>query len=83
MDELEINRTIFKQLFFYFTIPMLVPIVVSIPAILSIGGIFTVAVTIEEILRNIAMIIGMFLLIYGIYFIATDVQFDRNINGKE
>lgn len=77
------NRTIFKQLFFYFTIPMLMPIVVSIPAILSIDSIFTVAVTMEEIFRNIAIILGMFILVYGIYFIATDVQFDRNINGKE
>jgi len=83
MDELEMNRTIFKQLFFYFAIPMLIPIIVSIPAILSISSIFTVAVTMGEIFRNIAIILGMFILVYGIYFIATDVQFDRNINGNE
>lgn len=78
MAELEMNRTIF--LFCY---SMLVPIVVSIPVILSIGSIFTVAVTNNEIFRNIAIILGMFILVYGIYFIATDVQFDRNINGNE
>ena len=79
MDELEINRTIFKQLLFYFTIPMLLPFIISIPIILSISKIFTIAVTIEEIIRNIGIIYGMFILVYGIYFIATDVQFTRNI----
>ena len=79
MDELEINRTIFKQLFFYFAIPMLLPFILSIPIILSISKIFTITVTIEEIIRNIGIIYGMFILVYGIYFIATDVQFTRNI----
>ena len=79
MDELEMNRTIFKQLFFYFAIPMLLPFILSIPIILSISKIFTIAVTIEEIIRNIGIIYGMFILVYGIYFIATDVQFTRNI----
>ena len=82
MDELQMNRTIFKQLFFYFAIPMLVPIIVSIPAIISVSQIFKVAVTLQEIWRNIAIILGMLILVYGIYFIATDVQFDRNINGS-
>ena len=79
IEELEINRTIFKQLFFYFAIPMLLPFILSIPIILSISKIFTIAVTIEEIIRNIGIIYGMFILVYGIYFIATDVQFTRNI----
>ena len=82
MDELEINRTIFKQILFYFATPMLVPIVISIPIILSVGGIFTIAVTMEEIFRNMLIVLGMLILVYGIYFIATNVQFDRNINGS-
>ena len=82
MDELQINKTIFKQLFFYFVIPMLIPVLVSIPAILSIGSLFAIAVTMEEIIRNMFIILGMLMLVYGIYFIATDVQFDRNINGS-
>ncbi len=82
MDELQMNRTIFKQLFFYFAIPMLIPVLVSIPAILSIGSLFAIAVTMEEIIRNMFIILGMLILVYGIYFIATDVQFDRNINGS-
>lgn len=49
--------------------------------ILSISTIFTIAVPMEEIIRNIVMVLGMFLLVYGIYFIATDVQFTRNIDG--
>ena len=82
MDELQINKTIFKQLFFYFAIPMLIPVLVSIPAILSIGSLFAIAVTMEEIIGNMFIILGMLILVYGIYFIATDVQFDRNINGS-
>lgn len=82
MDEKEINKTIFKQLLFYFAIPMLLPIIISIPTILIISQIFTIAVTIEEILKNIGIVVGMLILVYGIYFIATDVQFDRNINGE-
>ena len=82
MDEKEINKTIFKQLLFYFAIPMLLPIIISIPTILIISQIFTIAVTIEEILKNMGIVVGMLILVYGIYFIATDVQFDRNINGE-
>lgn len=83
IDEIQLNRTIFKQLFFYFAVPMIVPVVVSIPAILSISNIFTIAVTIEEILRNIIVILGMLILIYGIYFIATYIQFNRNIEERK
>lgn len=83
VDELQINRTIFKQLLFYFAIPMVLPVIISIPITLGISHIFTVAVTMEEILKNIGIVLGMLILVYGIYFIATDVQFDRNINGNE
>ncbi len=82
VDELQINRTIFKQLLFYFAIPMVLPVIISIPITLGISHIFTVAVTMEEIFKNIWIMLGMFILVYGIYFIATDVQFDRNINGN-
>lgn len=81
MEEQEMNRTILKQLFFYFGLPMLVPILISIPAVLIIGQIFTIAVTVQEMFVNMVMVIGMFILVYGIYFIATNVQFERNING--
>lgn len=81
VDELEINRIIFKQLLVYFALPMIIPILISIPAIIFIGNIFTIAITIQEIWQNIGLVIGMFILVYGIYFIATDIQFSRNING--
>lgn len=79
MDELEMNRVILKQLFLYFVIPMIVPFIISLPIILSVSHIFTIAVTIEEIISNIGIIYGLFILVYGIYFIATDIQFVRNI----
>ena len=82
VEKAQINKTIFKQILFYFAIPMIIPIIVSIPAVLSIGSIFTIIVTTKEIFYNILIILGMFILLYGIYFIATNVQFDRNINGN-
>lgn len=81
MEESEMSQTILKQLLFYFGLPLLIPILISIPAVLIIGQIFLIAVTIQEIFTNLAVILGIFFLVYGIYFIATDVQFDRNING--
>ena len=80
MDASQMNRTRFKQLFFYFVTPIILPIIISIPATLSVASIFTIAVTWEEILRNMLIVFGMLILVYGIYFIATDVQFNRNIN---
>lgn len=79
MDELEINRTILKQVFYYFFLPMILPFIISIPIMISVSHAFTIAVTIHEIFWNIGIIYGMFLLVYGIYFIATDMQFIRNI----
>ena len=76
------NQTILKQILFYFALPMLIPILLSIPAVFIVAQIFTVAVTIEEIWRNMALVIGIFIFVYGIYFVATNIQFDRNINGS-
>ena len=81
MSEKEINKTIFIQLLYYFAIPMILPIIISIPTILIVSQIFTIGVTIEEIFKNIGIVVGMLILVYGIYFIATDVQFNRNVNG--
>lgn len=83
MEERVIRQTILKQLLFYFCLPMFIPVLISIPAVLIVGQIFTVAVTVEEIWKNMAVVIGIFVLVYGIYFVATDVQFERNVNeGK-
>lgn len=60
---------------------MILPIIISIPTILIVSQIFTIGVTIEEIFKNIGIVVGMLILVYGIYFIATDVQFNRNVNG--
>lgn len=61
---------------------MMLPIIISIPTILIVSQIFTIGVTMEEIFKNIGIVVGMLILVYGIYFIATDVQFNRNINGE-
>ncbi len=82
MDESEMNQTILKQILFYFALPMLIPILLSIPAVFIVAQIFTVAVTIEEIWGNMVLVIGIFIFVYGIYFVATNIQFDRNINGS-
>lgn len=81
VDELTINKTILKQLFYYFALPMLIPFAVSIPAILSIAIPFKIAVLMTEVWRNIGIIYSLFIIVYGIYFVATDVQFIRNIES--
>lgn len=81
VEESKINKIIFKQLLFYFAIPMIMPIIVTIPAVLSVSSVFTVVVSTKEVFQNILIVLVLFILVYGIYFIATNVQFDRNING--
>ena len=68
MDESQMNRTIFKQLFFYFVTPIILPIIISIPATLSVASIFTIAVTWEEILRNMLIVFGMLILVWHLFY---------------
>ena len=82
VEDSKLNKMIIKQLFIYFALPMLIPVIISIPATLFIGNIFLVGITIEEILLNIAVVLGLLFIVYGIYFIATVVQFERNINEE-
>ena len=81
MDEQHINRLVIKQLLFYFMLPLVIPIIISIPVTIFIGHVFLIAVTMEEIIKNLVLVIGLVLLVYLIYFVATAVQFERNING--
>ena len=82
MDELEMNKIIFKQLLFYFVLPLVIPIIITVPMILGISNIFKVALENKEIWMNLGIILGLFMIVYGIYFIATNIQFNRNINGN-
>lgn len=82
MDKKDINKMILKQLLFYFAIPMIIPIFIGIPITLIVSKTVLSAITIEEVIRNIGIILGIFILVYGIYFIATYIQFNRNIEEK-
>ena len=82
MDEMDMNKIIFKQIFIYFLLPILIPVLISVPIVLSIGNIFTLAVTYKEIIKNICFVFGIFFFFYSIYFVATDVQFEKNINEE-
>ena len=82
MDKKDINKMILKQLLFYFAIPMIIPIFIGIPITLIVSRTVLSAVTIEEVIRNIGIILGIFILVYGIYFIATYIQFNRNIEVR-
>ena len=82
MDKKDINKMILKQLLFYFVIPMIIPIFIGIPTTLIVSKTVLSAITIEEVIRNIGIILGMFVLVYGIYFIATYIQFNRNIEER-
>ena len=82
VEDFKLNKMIFKQLLIYFALPMLVPVIISIPATLFIGNIFLVGITIEEILLNMALVLGLLFIVYGIYFIATVVQFEKNVKHE-
>lgn len=82
MDKKDINEMILKQLLFYFAIPMIIPIFIGIPTTLIVSRTVLSAITIEEVIRNIGIILGIFILVYGIYFIATYIQFNRNIEVR-
>ena len=83
MDKKDINKMILKQLLFYFVIPMIIPVFIGIPTTLIVSKTVLSAITIEEVIRNIGIILGMFVLVYGIYFVATYIQFNRNIEERK
>jgi len=79
IEEQKKKTLILKQLLYYFLAPMLLPIIISIPIVLSIGQIFTIAITLEEILLGLGTFLSIMLMVYSLYFIATFIQFERNI----
>ena len=80
VEEKEINKTIRKQITANFLFPTIYPIIISIVTSYSINRLFY-AVTSASMnyFTSIMITIGIFTIIYGIYYIATYFTFKNNI----
>ena len=80
VEDSKIKKTIRKQITVNFLFPVIYPIIISIVTAFSINRLFY-AVTSASMnyLVTILITIGIFLIIYGIYYIATYITFKNNI----
>ena len=80
VEEKNIKKTIKKQITCNFLFPALYPIIIAIATSFSINRLFY-AITSANMnyLTSILITIGIFAIIYGIYYIATYITFKNNI----
>ena len=80
VEEKNIKKTIKKQITCNFLFPALYPIIIAIATSFSINRLFY-AITSANMnyLTSILITIGIFSIIYGIYYIATYITFKNNI----
>ena len=80
VEDSKIKKTIRKQITANFLFPIIYPIIISIVTAFSVNRLFY-AVTSASMnyLITILITIGIFLIIYGIYYIATYITFKNNI----
>ena len=77
----DLFKMIKKQLLLFFMTPLLSPIIVSFSTIYSMNKIFKIALVTDTIyLKYLFLNLGIFLLLYLIYFLATYFGFKKNIN---
>lgn len=80
VEDKNIKKTIRKQITCNFLFPALYPIIISITTSFSINRLFyAVTSTHMNYLTSILITIGIFSIIYGIYYIATYITFKNNI----
>ena len=80
VEDKNIHKTIRKQITCNFLFPALYPIIISIVTSYSINRLFY-AITSQSMnyFTSIIIVIGIFAIIYGIYYIATYMTFKNNI----
>ncbi len=83
VEKKDIHKTIRKQITANFLFPVIYPIIIAVVTSFSINRIFY-AVTSASMnyLVTIFITIGIFLVIYGIYYIATCMTFKNNIDEE-
>jgi len=76
----KLYKTIFKQLSIFYIFPVIYPIIVSICTIYSMNKLFKITLATNTIyLKYFVMNLGLFLIPFMIYFIATYFGFKKNI----
>ncbi len=79
--EEELYRTVRKQLLIFFLVPLIYPVIVSFFTLLSMNRVFKVALTNDFMYLVFYLVnLGVFLVIYFIYFLATYFGFKKNIS---
>ena len=83
VEKNQIHKTIRKQITANFLFPIIYPIIIAIITAFSINRLFY-AVTSASMnyLVTIFITIGIFLVIYGIYYIATYITFKNNVEDE-
>ncbi|MDF2542577.1 MAG: bceB 3 [Herbinix sp.] len=79
MEEKRMDGYILKQCLFYFGFPMLLPIPFSIYITVCINRILEAYVTKSILATSISTSIGLFLFVYFLYFIATFINYRKNV----
>ncbi len=77
----QLYKTVRKQLLIFFIFPLIYPIVISFCTIVSMNQLFKIALSNDmEYLGYYVFNLGIFLVIYMIYFLATYFGFKKNIS---
>ena len=80
VEDKKIKKTIRKQITCNFLFPALYPIIIAITTSFSINRLFYAITSVNmNYLTSILITIGIFAIIYGIYYIATYITFKNNI----
>lgn len=80
-SEKEINRIVFKQLLIYFICPVIVPIIISFLLSVKLNKILLMGTQVSaNSFTFFGVTLVVFVVVYLIYFMATYIQFKRNIN---
>lgn len=81
LDDKQRNRLVFKQLLIYFLWPIVIPIIISFTVSIKLNKQLLVGTQIAATTYTFyGATLGLFLIVYCIYFVATYVGFKRNIN---
>lgn len=81
LKDREVNRVILKQLLVYYMAPLIMAIIISVPIVLYVSNKFIYFTAINSsVFLYFGISITALLVVYVIYFIATYVEFKKNIN---
>ncbi|MDD5934243.1 MAG: hypothetical protein PUC65_01560 [Clostridiales bacterium] len=79
----KIHRLVFKQLSFYFGLPLILPVTISMWMTICIHRIYQIYIDNNYLVLVIVRTLGLFFFVYLLYFIATYVGYIKNVNKNQ